>query len=71
MLAGVRLSSCFCSSPLIDGGGLYHAQKDQRETNRTSTERKLDLAEDTNIVAQNTFVVRNNWKGECPRNVFE
>lgn len=47
MLGGVRLSSCFCSPPLIDAGGLYRAQKEQRETNRTSTERKLDLAEDT------------------------
>lgn len=47
MLGGVRLSSCFCSPPLIDADGLYHAQKEQRETNRTSTERKLDLAEDT------------------------
>lgn len=47
MLGGVRLSACFCSPPLIDAGGLYHAQKEQHETNRTSTERKPDLAEDT------------------------
>ncbi len=47
MLGGVCLSACFCSPPLIDACGLYHAQKEQRETNRTSTERKLDFAEDT------------------------